>query len=68
MHADAVKPGQRVLIVDDVLATGGTAQAAVSLVKQIGGTLHGLAFLIELSFLDGKAKLPGEQVFSVLQY
>ena len=67
MHEDAVKPGQRVLIVDDVLATGGTAQAAARLVKQTGGTLHGLAFLIELSFLDGKAKLTGEQVFSVLQ-
>ena len=68
VHEDAVKPGQRVLIVDDVLATGGTAQAAASLVKRIGGNLHGLAFLIELSFLDGKAKLAGEQVFSVLQY
>ncbi len=68
VHEDAIRPGQRVLIVDDVLATGGTAQAAVSLVKQIGGTLHGLAFLIELPFLNGKAKLPGEQIFSVLQY
>ncbi len=68
MHEDAIRPGQRVLIVDDVLATGGTAQAAAALVKQIGGTLHGLAFLIELTFLDGKARLPGEQVFSVLQY
>ena len=68
VHEDAIRPGQRVLIVDDVLATGGTAQAAVSLVKQIGGKLHGLAFLIELPFLNGKAKLPGEQIFSVLQY
>ena len=68
VHEDAIRPGQRVLLVDDVLATGGTAQAAVSLVKQIGGTLHGLAFLIELPFLNGKAKLPGEQIFSVLQY
>ena len=68
MHADAVDRGQRVLIVDDVLATGGTAAAATQLVKRVGGELHGLAFLIELTFLDGKSKLAGEQVFSVLQY
>jgi adenine phosphoribosyltransferase len=68
MHEDAVRPGQRVLIVDDVLATGGTAAAAVALIRQLGGELRGLSFLIELSFLNGKAKLPGEQVHSVLQY
>jgi adenine phosphoribosyltransferase len=68
MHADAVEKGQRVLIIDDVLATGGTAAAAAQLVKRVGGQLHGLAFLIELTFLNGKAKLPGEQVFSVVQY
>lgn len=68
IHADAVQSGQRVLIVDDVLATGGTAAAAARLVKQLGGDLHGLAFLIELLFLKGQAKLPGEKVFSVLQY
>ena len=68
LHEDAILPGQRVLIVDDVLATGGTAAAATELVKRIGGTLHGLAFLIELPFLNGKARLTGEQVFSVLQY
>jgi adenine phosphoribosyltransferase len=68
IHADAIEPGQRVLIVDDVLATGGTAAAAAALVKQLGGTLHGLAFLIELLFLNGKSKLTGEKVFSVLQY
>ncbi len=68
IHEDAVERGQRVLIVDDVLATGGTAAAAVQLVRRLGGELHGLAFLIELLFLDGKKKLAGEEVFSVLQY
>jgi adenine phosphoribosyltransferase len=68
IHADAIEKGQRVLIVDDVLATGGTAAATTRLVKQLGGTLHGLAFLIELTFLNGKSKLAGENVFSVLQY
>ena len=68
IHADAIEKGQRVLIVDDVLATGGTAAATTRLVKQLGGKLHGLAFLIELTFLNGKSKLTGENVFSVLQY
>ena len=68
IHEDAVQTGQRVLIVDDVLATGGTAAAAARLVKQLGGELQGLAFLIELLFLSGKAKLPGEKVYSVVQY
>ena len=68
IHEDAIQKAQRVLIVDDVLATGGTAAAAVGLVKQLGGDLHGLAFLIELTFLSGKSKLPGEKVYSVLQY
>jgi adenine phosphoribosyltransferase len=68
IHADAVQSGQRVLIVDDVLATGGTAAAAARLVRQLGGDLHGLAFLIELLFLKGQSKLPDERVFSVLQY
>jgi len=68
IHADAIEKGQRVLIVDDVLATGGTAAATTRLVKQLGGRLHGLAFLIELTFLNGKSKLNGENVFSVLQY
>jgi adenine phosphoribosyltransferase len=68
IHADAIEKGERVLIVDDVLATGGTAAATTRLVKQLGGQLHGLAFLIELTFLNGKSKLTGENVFSVLQY
>jgi adenine phosphoribosyltransferase len=57
-----------VLIVDDLLATGGTAKAAVGLVKQLGGTVSGLAFLIELVELNGRAKLPGEDVMAVLKY
>jgi adenine phosphoribosyltransferase len=68
IHEDAVERGQRILIVDDVLATGGTAAAAAQLVKRLGGSVHALAFLIELLFLDGKSRLPGEQVHSVLQY
>lgn len=68
IHADAVEKGERVLIVDDVLATGGTAAATAQLVKKLGGELHGLAFLIELLALNGKSKLSGENVFSVLQY
>jgi adenine phosphoribosyltransferase len=68
MHHDAIRPGQRVLLIDDVLATGGTARAATNLVRQIGGDLLALAFLIELNFLKGRDRLEGEQVFSVLQY
>ena len=68
IHEDAIDKGQRVLIVDDVLATGGTAAAAAQLVKKLGGELHGLAFLMELLFLNGRSKLVGEHVFSVLQY
>ena len=68
IHADAVAPRQRVLIVDDVLATGGTASAAVRLVKRLGGELHGLAFLIELEALKGRGLLEGETVYSVLKY
>ena len=68
MHADAVGPGHRVLVVDDVLATGGTARAAVNLVQRLGSTLHGAAFLIELDFLEGRDRLPDTPVFSVLHY
>src|SRR5262245_38967888 len=62
IHQDAVRPGQRVLIVDDLLATGGTARAAADLVKRLDGHVHALAFLIELIALDGRAKLEGEHV------
>ena len=68
MHHDAVTPGQRVLIVDDLLATGGTAKATVDLVKQIGGVVEGLAFLIELVALNGRARLPNETIHAVLKY
>ncbi|MGE0042144.1 MAG: adenine phosphoribosyltransferase [Vicinamibacterales bacterium] len=68
MHEDAVGAGERVLLIDDVLATGGTARAAANLVRKLGGDLVSLAFLIELNFLNGRQKLDGEQVFSVLQY
>jgi adenine phosphoribosyltransferase len=68
IHADAIKPGQRVLIVDDLLATGGTAHAAASLVKQAGGVVQECVFIIELTFLPGRAKLGDVPVYSVLSY
>jgi adenine phosphoribosyltransferase len=68
IHDDAVAPGQRVLIVDDVIATGGTARATASLVRRLGGTVVGLAFLIELEALKGRAQLNGERIHAVLQY
>jgi adenine phosphoribosyltransferase len=66
VHQDAFEPGDRVLIVDDVLATGGTARATASLIERAGGTVGGIAFLMELSFLSGRDKLPGRQVKSLL--
>jgi adenine phosphoribosyltransferase len=68
IHHDAVRNGQRVLIVDDLLATGGTAAATTDLVKRLGGNVHALAFLIELVALNGRTKLPNETVHSVLKY
>jgi adenine phosphoribosyltransferase len=68
IHADAVARGQRVLIVDDLLATGGTARATSDLVRRLGGDVHAMAFLIELVALNGRLKLEGERVHSVLQY
>ena len=68
IHADAVEPGQRVLIIDDVLATGGTAAATTALVRKLGGDVQALAFLVELEFLNGRSKIPNETVYSVLKY
>lgn len=68
MHADAIEPGQTVLIIDDVLATGGTASAVARLVRELGGDVAGLGFVIELTFLGGREKLGGYDVFSLLQY
>jgi len=68
IHADAVKPGQHVLLCDDLLATGGTAAAAIKLIRQLGGEIAGAAFAVELNFLNGRAKLPGIDVFSLLKY
>ena len=68
IHKDAIQPQQRVLIVDDLLATGGTAAAVTQMVQQMGGQVVGLAFLVELEFLDGRKKLNGFEVFSLLQY
>jgi adenine phosphoribosyltransferase len=68
MHRDAITAGQRVLIVDDLLATGGTASAAVQLVKELGGVVAGIAVLIELAGLHGREKIAGEQLHAVLTY
>jgi len=68
MHRDAIEPGQRVLIVDDLLATGGTARATAGLVSELGGNVHALAFLIELVALNGRDKLEGHNLQVVLKY
>ena len=68
IHEDAVKPGDRVLICDDLLATGGTAAATAKLVELLGGKLEGAAFAVELTFLGGRKKLQGLDVFSLIQY
>ena len=68
IHHDAVGKGQRVLIVDDLLATGGTAKATAELVTSLGGQVWALAFLIELTFLNGRDRLTGQRVYSVLKY
>jgi len=68
IHRDAVKPGERVLIVDDVIATGGTAAASGRLVERLGGVVAGFTFLLELVALDGRAQLEGRRVHAVLRY
>ena len=68
MHEDAVKAGQNVLLCDDLLATGGTAAAAIQLIRKLGGIVDGAAFAVELNFLRGRSKLPGLDVFSLMQY
>jgi adenine phosphoribosyltransferase len=68
MHQDAIEPGQRVLIVDDLLATGGSAKAAANLVERLGGEVVALAFVIELDFLHGRDKLTGYEVFTLIHF
>ncbi|MGD0963980.1 MAG: adenine phosphoribosyltransferase [Candidatus Acidiferrales bacterium] len=68
IHQDAVRPGQTVLLCDDLLATGGTAAAAIELARKLGGQVVGAAFAVELNFLHGRTKLPGIDVFSLLKY
>ena len=68
MHKDSVQPGQKVLLVDDLLATGGSASAAISLIEQLGGEVVGVVFLIDLTFLNGMDKLQGYTVHSVIQF
>ncbi|OMP67575.1 adenine phosphoribosyltransferase [Domibacillus epiphyticus] len=68
IHKDAVKPGQRVLITDDLLATGGTIDATIKLVEQLGGVVAGIAFLIELNYLNGRANLDGYDILTLIPY
>ncbi len=68
MHRDAIQPGEQVLIIDDVVATGGTAAATARMVESLGGVVAGFGFIIELTFLDGRKKLGEHQVASLIQY
>lgn len=68
IHADAIKPGQNVLIVDDLLATGGTAFASAELVKQLGGNVVGIMFIVELGFLNGRERLQDYDIYSLIKY
>jgi adenine phosphoribosyltransferase len=68
IHRDAISPGQRVIIADDLLATGGTARAVVDLVENLGGKIEGLVFVVELEFLPGRKKLEGYDVRSLIKY
>jgi adenine phosphoribosyltransferase len=68
MHKDSIKPGQRVLIVDDLLATGGTVEATIKMIEEMGGIVVGCAFLIELTYLNGREKLKGYDICTLMQY
>ena len=68
MHTDAVKPGEKVVLIDDLLATGGTAEATLKILKKAGAVIHEVCFVIELSFLEGRKKLDGAPVYSVVTY
>jgi adenine phosphoribosyltransferase len=68
MHEDAIEPGQRVLLIDDLLATGGTANASLELIEALGGEVVGAAFVIELTFLEGREAMQGRDVFTLLKY
>lgn len=68
IHKDAIRPGQRVIVVDDLLATGGTANACVQLARSLGAEIAGLGFVVELDFLNGRKKFEGAEVFSLLHY
>lgn len=68
LHKDAIKPGQKVLITDDLLATGGTIEATIKLVEQLGGVVVGIAFLIELAYLNGRSKLEGHDIYVLTTY
>ncbi|MBT2754609.1 adenine phosphoribosyltransferase [Mesobacillus foraminis] len=68
IHRDAIKPGQRVLITDDLLATGGTIEATIKLVEELGGIVAGIAFLIELSYLEGRSKIGKYDILTLMEY
>lgn len=68
IHKDAIKPGQKVLVVDDLLATGGTVEATIQLVEELGGEVVGCAFLIELAYLNGRDKLKGYDILPLMTY
>ena len=68
MHTDAILPGQKVLVIDDLLATGGTVKAKIELVEKLGAEVIGVAFLIELTFLNGRKKIEGYEITSLIQY
>ena len=68
MHEDSIKPGERILVVDDVLATGGTMKATIDLINKLGGRIVGISFLVELTFLNGREKLKGYNIKSLAKY